>query len=87
MILIAIWLNKDLKKTTYTDVIGKHDGALAFRSLQSAWSNIIKTASARYIPLTIISMFASLGPPIAVGLAFCFLNERLACSENIILVA
>ena len=85
MILIALWLNKDLKQTIYTDVIGKQDGALAFRSLQSAWSNIIKTASARYIPLTIISMFASLGPPIAVALAFCLLNERLSFSENIIL--
>ena len=73
--IILVWLNKDLKRITYDDVIGKDDAVLAFRSLQNAWSSMIKTAASKYISLTIISMFASLGPPMAVALACCFLSE------------
>lgn len=84
--LILIWLNKDLKRITYDETIGQHDAALVFRSLQSSWSNIIKTAASKYISLTIISMFASLGPPIAVALAYCFLREKLKAGETVTLI-
>jgi hypothetical protein len=43
---------------------------------------MIKTASSKYIPLTIISVMANFGPPITVGMAFCFLNERLRLFET-----
>jgi EamA domain-containing membrane protein RarD len=82
---IVVWLRSDLKRVTYDEVVGVHDKELTFRSLQSAWSNMIKTAASKYISLLMISVIANLGPPITVVMAFFWLNESVNGFEAVLM--
>jgi drug/metabolite transporter (DMT)-like permease len=80
-----IWLRGDLKRIVYVEVLGKHDKVLLFRSLQSAWSNMIKTASTKYISLMTIGIIAGFGPPITVAMSSCFLGETFRAYEGFLM--
>ena len=82
---IVIWLRSDLKRITYTDVIGQHDFALAFRSIQSAFSNIVKTVSTKYISLLMISIISNMGPFLTVLMAWAWLGETMRAFEFVIM--
>jgi drug/metabolite transporter (DMT)-like permease len=83
---IVVWLRGDLKRITWDEIKGKHNGALTFRSCQSAWSNMIKTASSKYISLLTISIIANLGPPITAAMAYFHLGEGMRLFEIGIMV-
>jgi drug/metabolite transporter (DMT)-like permease len=84
---IVFWLRGDLKRITWDEIQGTgHNGALTFRACQSAWSNMIKTASSKYISLLMISILANLGPPITAAMAYYHLGEGMRVFEVIIMI-
>jgi drug/metabolite transporter (DMT)-like permease len=71
---------------TYHETIGQgHDRALMFRSLQSAWSNMIKTISQKYISLIVVGVIMNLAPPLTVVLAFVWLGETLGMFGGVLM--
>ena len=84
-ISIAVWLRGDLKRVTYDEVVGQHNKELSFRSAQSAWANMIKTISQKYISLTLVSVIANLAPPLTVVMALLLLGEGLRMFEGVLM--
>jgi drug/metabolite transporter (DMT)-like permease len=83
---LALFFGRNLKTDTIDKVRGQPKAALVFRSVQSGWSNIIKTIGAAYISLLMISLVASTGPLFAVALAWCLLGETIRPFEGLILL-
>ena len=73
--LMAIQINRHLKRDTWDSVTRDQAGSLVFKTFTGTTTNIIQYSVTKFIPLTIISIVSNLAPIIVVVLAFLILKE------------
>lgn len=87
IVVMLLYLNRDLKKVTIDDIKNQPKGGLTFRSTQSAVAMILKTIVTKYISITIISIVYNMMPIFTVIIAYFALKERIDIFEMFILLA
>ena len=86
LLVLVIYLHKNLYHVTVRKLKGAPKGGLIFRCVQSALAMILKTVITRYLSITLISIVYNMIPMFVVIIAWCTLNEKIDVFEMGILL-